>query len=492
MDSPFDCHHGDSVRCPQCGGEFTLICLGRMHNMSSLTRRENVGFIRAADGVLTVSAGVAQMEYGINDLDPWPTFDERARYVIEPGKRQMWRNISTWEKRGKIHRNWQPQDAFTEPFGRTHYFGYCVRRGEVGYVGAENIAKTSMRWCQIDSALCEGFQYDIFDISDGDQFRGVIAYLGEYSAHPQLEMLVKLGHVDVVRALLEGGSLPRGAVNWRAKDPASFFRLSKADYRSFRAVPDGWRRLMDWRKAPTAGLSFAGYMELCAAMPGRADRYFATCAGLGLDCKRVAAWMAGQIPGAGENMDEVCGMWQDYLDAAKKLGRDLTFRRNAIPEDLRQAHDAAVEQVHYAERQAEIKDYGQRYKRLKKLYEFSDGELRIVVPGTSGDIIAEGRALRHCVGGYAQRHIKGQTTILFLRRAAYPEIPYVTIEIEDASLRLRQVHGYRNEQGGAVSPLVTHKEFFDEWREWLRRGSPRTRKGRPIRPGRTEKEVKTA
>ena len=52
-------------------------------------------------------------------------------------------------------------------------------------------------------------------------------------------------------------------------------------------------------------------------------------------------------------------------------------------------------------------------RRLK--YEFELDGLRIVFPMTAAAIRREGKLLRHCVGGYADRHMKGVVTILFLR-----------------------------------------------------------------------------
>jgi hypothetical protein len=95
------------------------------------------------------------------------------------------------------------------------------------------------------------------------------------------------------------------------------------------------------------------------------------------------------------------------------------------------------------------------------------------------------------VGGYAQRHLEGKTTILFLRYTEDIRKPYVTIEINDADYHIVQVHGYRNDVDGAESPRKRHEAFFEEWLAWLRAGSPRTKKGKPIRP-KTKQEVRIA
>lgn len=98
----------------------------------------------------------------------------------------------------------------------------------------------------------------------------------------------------------------------------------------------------------------------------------------------------------------------------------------------------------------------------------------------------EGQVLGHCVGGYAERHLNGVTTILFLRRSARPDEPYVTIEMDGN--QIRQIHGYKNEREpcaanpGMVNPRALHRKFLAVWLKWLRDGSKRNEDGTPKLP----------
>ena len=92
--------------------------------------------------------------------------------------------------------------------------------------------------------------------------------------------------------------------------------------------------------------------------------------------------------------------------------------------------------------------------------------------------------LCHCVGGYADRHMRGVTTILFLRRSSAPSTPYVTIEMDGN--QIRQIHGYHNDTlPGSPKPREVHKAFLDTWLRWLRAGSKRNEDGTPKLPKRT-------
>jgi hypothetical protein len=65
------------------------------------------------------------------------------------------------------------------------------------------------------------------------------------------------------------------------------------------------------------------------------------------------------------------------------------------------------------------------------------------------------------VAGYASRHIRGTTTILFLRHKNETEKSYYTIEVNEQCREIRQCHGYRNEQENdkAAEVVEFEKEF---------------------------------
>ena len=164
----------------------------------------------------------------------------------------------------------------------------------------------------------------------------------------------------------------------------------------------------------------------------------------------------------------------DYLDAAKECNYDLTQDSVLFPRDIRKAHDDAIDNRQIlreeklketARKEAEKYNYPQRYRELCKKYSFEHGNLMIVVPEQAADIITEGRNLCHCVAGYASRHIKGETIILFLRRQSEPEKSFYTIEIDEKNHKIRQCHGYQNERSNPKAPEV--KAFEEEYTKFL-------------------------
>ena len=90
------------------------------------------------------------------------------------------------------------------------------------------------------------------------------------------------------------------------------------------------------------------------------------------------------------------------------------------------------------------------------------------------------------MGGYADRHVDGRCTILFLRDLQRPGRPLVTIEVSGA--KIIQIHGWDDERSACKdnpkreSPRKIYREFLDGWLDWLAAGSKRDRTGRPVRP----------
>ena len=130
--------------------------------------------------------------------------------------------------------------------------------------------------------------------------------------------------------------------------------------------------------------------------------------------------------------------------------------------------------------------YEERRLNLEKKYGFAMGGYVIRAPMDKDEILVEARKLQHCVGGYADRHIQGKTTILSMRKVKKPDEPWLTIEM--SGNKLIQIHGYKNEGLHTVKgrfapdPRKVYRDFLDTWLEWLEKGSKRDKKGDPRLP----------
>ena len=72
-----------------------------------------------------------------------------------------------------------------------------------------------------------------------------------------------------------------------------------------------------------------------------------------------------------------------------------------------------------------------------------DGYL-VALPSGPDEVIAEGQALRTCVGSYVGRVADGSCVIAFVRAADDPDTPLCTMEIRGG--RIVQLRGMRNQE----------------------------------------------
>lgn len=161
--------------------------------------------------------------------------------------------------------------------------------------------------------------------------------------------------------------------------------------------------------------------------------------------------------------------WNDYLNQCIKLKYDMTDTLVTKPKNLHEAHERLtkilqIEADKLAQQELEerIKKLEERIKKLAEM-EYIDEErgLQIVIPKSVQEIVDEGKRLNHCVGGYAQRHVEGKLTILFLRTIEKPDVPYYTMEVNTDG-RIVQCRGYKNNCANNPKP----QEIIDFEKEY--------------------------
>ena len=75
------------------------------------------------------------------------------------------------------------------------------------------------------------------------------------------------------------------------------------------------------------------------------------------------------------------------------------------------------------------KKMASNFAKHSKAWDFSYGDFTIVIPTTGQDIVDEGNNMHHCVGGYVDRVVNGQTYICFVRRKNTPNECYLTCQV---------------------------------------------------------------
>lgn len=485
------------VQCPWCGAEAKVKRLQYCGARKNLWEYRRAVVLRWWRGALWAVAYDCCKDYsGKEPLTGKPALLPEVRtkalgiYRFRPGRAEcttrswwydgsfMYVTVQTAPgKSGKKGAMWK----IHSPYGYESELGKSYTP-----VNMEEIEKSPMRYCGI-------FRKHSTDT--------LIEELTACCFYPrQIEMLRKAGLGEVVDDLVERGVKNADIVKWDAEKPADFIRgltmqevreITKSRLYAVQTMKI-YKRLRDTAAQSTVSDCEEMAKALVQFDGRRIKLLLKRMAYMGINAGKLLRYAQKQ-KGKNEPLIQVFGTWLDYLDAAEMLGLDLANKIVQMPGDLKERHDR-VTRAASAVRQHKKND-AFRSKLLTKLvkkYLWWNDDYLIRPAVSFEEIKREGETLKHCVGGYADRHLNGSTVILFLRRKDKPGKPLVTIEMDGD--KVVQAHGYRNEwqpckdNPKKIPPQDLYQEIFDEWKSWLKAGSKRTKCGEP----RKKKVRKTA
>ena len=460
---------GDFENCPTCGKEALIVSASYQQK----SKNQSINFIvfkkhKITDTVyalcLEVNKIYSQRQYGCRyyHLTPDINFERQPDlkawvkkiYVFKPG------NVDTYMpyysgRAGQLVYS-KVRKRITKPFA-----GKMYHEAEKEYLNEDLLEQTYLKYYYCASPsdsrlvewLCICSLYPIAEIAAKSESKTIQSIV-------QNKLCYDMSHRDLV--------------NWKAKKPKDFLKITLNELRDFEQsakVAYSLQTLEVYARHKKKGekLSF----DIC--------QFECVLISLSSQYKPLLKYVEMKELYEYRRRQQKNGTWKydytyfDYLNHALMCGYDLTQKNILYPRDIQQAHDDAVAnwQIVQAEKEkekaeAEAKKYGypERYKKLCKKYAFEYGELMIVVPAKASDIITEGKVLQHCVGGYASRHIQGRTTILFLRHISEPDKPYYTIEVDEKDKYIVQCHGYMNEWKSKKAEEV--KTFEKEFSEYIK------------------------
>lgn len=491
--------HHEKCNCPMCGALVEGIAAGKYGwDMKSLERWVKTAVARpAGDGGLLIEAGFAVRQFNQEDLTGAIWWHPEKRYYFGRDGSQEWKLTNYYEGCHMVGHDWIETKTVRDPFppNQMGYGDFDGRYSVIGLVDA--IRETDFRYCQIEDFYRYGYGAEL---DENQPARWIVKYLAWYAQHPQIEMAVKFGIEDAVHELISDGKKNARYLKWSGKSPDEFLRMSKQDAKLFLRWGMDWKDLKNWKE--TGGqTSLRDFREIRERVGGQTQMTeLAVCAETaGVGIRQAANYVESLTPQcsrAGVTVETIIGFWKDYLDMARQLHFDLKEKTVAMPKDLKRRHDNASEILRIQANEEELKRYRTRRRRLEKKYQFRLGELCVLVPTGSEEIVREGKTLKHCVGGYAARHVDGKTTILFIRQWKKPGRSLLTVEVyeEKGKTKVRQIHGYRNEgYKGAQKAGEKYAWFLGPWLDWVNSGSERDRDGNPVLPNHeTKTEVQSA
>lgn len=464
---------GDGVRCPYCGEELTILHTGTVRGgrkkQIQVAQMVNVGRFTT---ILYWLVNRQISEHG-TDLGAEP----RYAYVLgDKGELVAFshRRPGVYGKDAPDHRWHRLRDTVDRWDNRYHDWG-SINDTKCGSDGFRGIPT------ECAMAGTTGEKTGLWRYwKEEDGYRPV-EYLKLWKKHRNVENLVNAGFAELVmNAISEGlrygadtGVELQKAADLKEKKPAAMLGVTRAEMQIVKKSLEPYGLLTAWREYRSAG-GRAGMEEIASAYKKFGKNTIYTAARLissygDCDIDRLERYMEKQKRSLRE-----LGLLLDTRGMARDMagGRVLTAEE-LWPRDLQSAHDRlnALRVVQQSKEKSAKLQAG--FDRVLETYgdlQWNDGHLTVILPKSNQDLVLEGAILRHCVGGYGEKHAEGKNIILFIRHHRRPERSYYTLNISfrGDSPREIQLHGYGNERHGKHKQY-THsipkevRAFVDRW-----------------------------
>lgn len=341
-----------------------------------------------------------------------------------------------WEPRKKIN---------VPPVGG--WFGWHYPKREGLFVYDRNFNKlfngTDLKYADVQEVYREK-NLDAYEL---------LQYLYLSAKFQSVELLRKAGFWSLVasKMAMEPGSK---AINWKATNLKKILGLNMGQIREIRREEFDMRALEIYKQCLRTGdkvdssgielirVSWRNDMIKKYTSLGKAANYLV---------KQQAGYKKGCI---------IMNDYEDYLTECEKLGYNMKDTKILFPKNFKAEHKRASERVRELKDQIDAKEFKKNQLKITGMTEpyIADGFL-IRLAESAAELRAEGQALGHCVGGYAQGVIDGYRAILFVREADKPHKPFYTLELwEDKTIV--QCRGKANR-----SMTEEVKAFVEKWHQ---------------------------
>ncbi len=476
----FNAKHNSTGNCPCCDYPIKYIAAGRLKTGEKLNGEFRVAvFCPVSFDEVWVRGIKFAVDFNYKDLayrlftnDMPCIWHQEEACCVKPEVYEVYEQTRIRIIKGEgatIARNgwngWNTLKTKTaEPFAAEMYCPLPVYHME----NLDVLKDTFLKFCCYDDFM------EVYP-DQGYRYYGVlpkpIKYMCEYARTPSLEMMLKFGGQEFVGDYIYNGRKNSHLINWKAKTPDKFFRLSKQEAKDYIATGCDKDTLQLHYDARTEGFTIVECIEYLRDFYMHNFEDIRKCAkDAGIPIRQLLKYLRKQ-----RKDGDIWHIYKDYLEFAKGLKYDLSVHNVRYPKELIKAHDRASKAYAKIKKQIEMDKYLKEIRDREQRYNFALGNYTIFIPEDPTDIVKEGKALHHCVGGYVDRHIDGKLTILFMRHIPDWNVPLYTIEMRDG--KMQQVQGYNNKIEN--KPQGEAKEVLDTFLKWVESGSPRRKDGRP-------------
>ncbi len=418
---------GGEGKCPNCGRTVTFFPGGRVpasrHRVhQNFVIMRNIGgdlYMRAVKVIQEFKAGSFDEWNGISVYDTDYSVSFRAEYWCGVGAVSEWK-----EGYGYLKECREPD------FGGI----YSYRDNSYQVIGLERVKDTCLKYCEYEKfiEICEKTGYNC----------PLITFLCKSALYPSIEKLMKSGFEYIVKDNLlhvHGGV----RLNYRGDTPQKILRLNTDEIKALKGCDaNEYNSYLYFRKNIHISGDFKRRFERFEQFAMIIADILKVAKETGLSHEKVMNYIDRQTKGDKRKNYLFMRDWQDYLRQCELLGYNLADEGIVKPSDFQKMHERLSKIIETRQDEIMRKKFAALYEERREL-EFVSGRLMVIQPESVADIIAEGKTLHHCVGGYADRHTRGELSIMFLRLKSHPKRPYYTIEVSKEG-KIVQCRGYKN------------------------------------------------
>lgn len=450
--------NGEAVECPACGE--TVMALH-----TSMIKRDSYSIGVAwpvrfwkVDGDLVITQWCAQKEVNRDGRSWIHAYKRHGIIVTEKGLTR----IKGYVKAGFdriAERDWYSLKTWADEFGETD-------GDEVVEWDRNVVIGTAAEKSGIEDAVEKVMKH-------GRSFP-VGTYLYLWRAHPNVENLVRQGFGKLLAEALKDSKHIRGyyysssealdisvlkkILDLKAAKPHEILRVKKEDLERIREahLTKELPLLLGLQFMRKRGENPEKLTDEEVAKLGDRDiqrNIEEGTAGFHPPVIRMARYMAKQ------NKSE--WLLKDYWNMLAEFYGELP-EAMIWPKDLQKAHDELSARIR-VKRDAAVNENVMKAAEKAAWMCFTDKRLGLMIRPAADqmELIAEGKALNHCVASYAKAVAEGRTLILFIRKTRAKKRSFYTLEFRDG--KVNQNRGANN-----CERTAEVREFEAEWLEYLK------------------------
>lgn len=440
--------NGDITRCPECGAEVEVAYHKRLAKHPIVSTRYPWEIVNRDGNLMFICWAVT---YEIDDYGPALYAQKRNAYVLD--------------KEGKWHRFTAMERLGWSCMGKMEYTGHWYEKDKFSVVDGNfrrvlphdpNVYEGTV----LENAKLECLEAAVPGID-------LILYGRIYQRHPAVENIAMNSPKLMAAAMQWPNAKVTGIdwFNWQSAKPHEILHMEKPEYKwaADLSVNEA-EEIIKAQKAVAACMRWGAPKEYATEL-GEEGTDFAFTAYKNKDLRNwslIRLWnyvlkvAKTQEKKCNRPIESAAALCLDYWKDAKRANFDITDPVVIFPKNVKEAQARAVAAIKYATDEKLRAKFTKQAKKLEPL-RWESGGLLIVPAQDESQLIAEGKVLGHCVGGYGEAHCNGNS-IFFIRHVAAPELPYFTLQLDTKTGRVLQNRGEKN-----CTRTDEVRAFEEEW-----------------------------